>query len=129
MVSPAVSRRKAVSSHLDPQLCSSSRHPPQGDGWIHEIKYDGWRLLCRKNGSDVRLYSRRTNGSYEYTIYEDLKRWTTSFSQIAAFAHQINTEGVGDDARERRVAPLAAEMCAPPCPKPPAITRSADAAN
>ena len=41
----------------------------------------------------------RTDGSYEYTIHEDLKRWTTSFSQIAAFAHQTNAVGVGDAAR------------------------------
>jgi putative ABC transport system permease protein len=46
----------------------------------------------------------RTNGSYEYTIYEDMKRWTSSFSQIAAFSHQTNAVGLGDAARERRVA-------------------------
>src|SRR5688572_5437030 len=54
----------------------------------------------------------RTNGSYEYTIYEDLKRWTTSFSQIAAFAHQTNAVGVGDAARERRVAQVSASFFA-----------------
>ena len=54
----------------------------------------------------------RTNGSYEYTIYEDLKRWTTSFSQIAAFAHQTNAVGVGEAARERRVAQVSASFFA-----------------
>jgi putative ABC transport system permease protein len=59
----------------------------------------------------LRNYDRgrlRTNGSFEYTIYEDLKRWTTSFSQLAAFAHQTNAVGVGDVARERRVAQVSA---------------------
>jgi predicted permease len=52
----------------------------------------------------------RTDGSYEYTIHEDLKRWTTSFSQIAAFAHQSNAVGLGDAARERRVAQVSASF-------------------
>lgn len=43
---------------LEPQLCTSSRHVPNGDGWLHEIKFDGWRLLCRKEGSSVRLITR-----------------------------------------------------------------------
>jgi putative ABC transport system permease protein len=54
----------------------------------------------------------RTDGSYEYTIHEDLKRWTTSFSQIAAFAHQTNAVGLGDAARERRVAQVSASFFA-----------------
>ena len=43
---------------IEPQLCTSSRRVPAGDGWLHEIKYDGWRLLCRKEGSNVRLITR-----------------------------------------------------------------------
>ena len=59
----------------------------------------------------LRSYDRgrlRTNGSFEYTVYEDLKRWTTSFSQLAAFSHQTNAVGLGDAARERRVAQVSA---------------------
>ena len=52
----------------------------------------------------------RTDGSYEYTIHEDLKRWTASFSQIAAFAHQTNAIGIGEEARERRVAQVSASF-------------------
>jgi bifunctional non-homologous end joining protein LigD len=43
---------------LEPQLCTAAPSAPSGDEWIHEIKYDGWRLLARKQGSVVRLYSR-----------------------------------------------------------------------
>src|SRR3954447_23140005 len=31
---------------------------PAGDGWIHELKHDGYRILARKEGDDVRLWSR-----------------------------------------------------------------------
>jgi ATP-dependent DNA ligase len=32
---------------------------PEGDGWIHEIKHDGFRTLLRIDGSDVRAFTRR----------------------------------------------------------------------
>jgi bifunctional non-homologous end joining protein LigD len=30
---------------MDPQLATLADHPPTGSGWIHEYKYDGYRLL------------------------------------------------------------------------------------
>jgi bifunctional non-homologous end joining protein LigD len=33
--------------------------PPTGPGWLHEVKYDGFRLLGFKDGERVRLWSRR----------------------------------------------------------------------
>jgi len=32
--------------------------PPTGPGWVHEIKHDGYRMLVRRNGERVRLWSR-----------------------------------------------------------------------
>jgi hypothetical protein len=31
---------------------------PEGDGWIHELKHDGFRILAFKDGDKVRLWSR-----------------------------------------------------------------------
>jgi bifunctional non-homologous end joining protein LigD len=39
----------------------SSRKPPSGDGWLHEIKQDGFRVIARKDGKRVKLYSRPGN--------------------------------------------------------------------
>ena len=33
--------------------------PPTGAEWIHEIKHDGYRMIVRKEGENVRLYSRK----------------------------------------------------------------------
>jgi bifunctional non-homologous end joining protein LigD len=33
--------------------------PPTGPDWLHEVKFDGWRLQIHKHGESVRLYSRR----------------------------------------------------------------------
>jgi bifunctional non-homologous end joining protein LigD len=38
--------------------------PPSGSGWVHEVKFDGYRLQAIKHGCDVRLFSK--NG-FEFT--------------------------------------------------------------
>ena len=35
------------------------RVPPAGPGWLHEMKYDGFRILARKQGERVEVWSRR----------------------------------------------------------------------
>ena len=50
-----VSNRLAFISPLTP---SAAVRPPQGDDWLHEPKWDGFRFQVIKDGSSVRLYSR-----------------------------------------------------------------------
>jgi ATP-dependent DNA ligase len=33
----------------------------RGDAWLHEIKHDDFRVIARKEGGRVRLYSRPGN--------------------------------------------------------------------
>src|SRR3954452_1373839 len=35
--------------------------PPSGPGWLHEIKFDGYRVIARKDGVQVRLWARTTS--------------------------------------------------------------------
>ncbi|HJR66544.1 MAG TPA: ABC transporter permease [Gemmatimonadaceae bacterium] len=51
---------------------------------------------------------RRTQSHTEYARFLDIARWTTSFSDHAAFAERMLAVGVGDAARERRVAVVSA---------------------
>ena len=41
-----------------PCLPTAAPQPPSGAAWLHEIKHDGFRIIARKNGERVRLYSR-----------------------------------------------------------------------
>jgi bifunctional non-homologous end joining protein LigD len=49
------------SGFIPPCLPSKAPHPPTGDAWVHEIKHDGFRVIARKDGNRVRLYSRPSN--------------------------------------------------------------------
>ena len=43
--------------------------PPAGDAWLHEIKHDGFRVVARKHGTQVKLYSRPGNDlTYRFTL-------------------------------------------------------------
>jgi ATP-dependent DNA ligase len=44
-----------------PCLPTKTDKLPSGDLWLHEIKHDGFRVIARKDGNRVRLYSRPGN--------------------------------------------------------------------
>jgi ATP-dependent DNA ligase len=43
---------------IEPCLPSPAKAPASGPGWIHEIKHDGFRIMARRGGAGVRLFSR-----------------------------------------------------------------------
>ncbi len=43
---------------IAPQLATLVSGMPKGEGWIHEIKYDGYRIVARVTHGAARLYSR-----------------------------------------------------------------------
>jgi DNA ligase D-like protein (predicted ligase) len=47
-----------VPAFIAPQIPVLSSEPPTGEGWIHEIKHDGFRTLIRMAGKDVRAFTR-----------------------------------------------------------------------
>jgi bifunctional non-homologous end joining protein LigD len=46
---------------IEPCLPSRAERPPAGPDWIHEIKHDGFRLMARRDGAGVRLFTRKGN--------------------------------------------------------------------
>lgn len=44
-------------AQLQPQLATLVDSPPSGD-WRYEVKFDGYRILARIDGNDVRLFTR-----------------------------------------------------------------------
>jgi bifunctional non-homologous end joining protein LigD len=57
----SASRRKAMPAlplTLSPQLATLVDGVPPGDDWLYELKFDGYRLLTRVDGDDVRCFTR-----------------------------------------------------------------------
>jgi bifunctional non-homologous end joining protein LigD len=73
----AGARRARLARDPRPQLASPADTAPAGDGWIHEIKFDGYRILARIVQGKVRLISR--NGL----------DWTGRFPEIAARLEEL----------------------------------------
>jgi bifunctional non-homologous end joining protein LigD len=65
-----------------PALCTPVERPPAGDKWLHEIKYDGYRLQAAVSGEAVRLYTRTGLD------------WTHRFGRIADALARLNLKDV-----------------------------------
>ena len=56
-----MSLRPLAAGFIAPCLPTKTDKLPSGGQWLHEIKHDGFRIIARKNGAQVRLYSRPGN--------------------------------------------------------------------
>jgi hypothetical protein len=54
--------RTLPAGFIVPCLFTSAKRPPAGDGWLHEMKHEGCRVIARKNGDRVWLYNCPGNG-------------------------------------------------------------------
>jgi ATP-dependent DNA ligase len=54
-------QRTFPAGFIAPCLPTKTDKLPSGDLWLHEIKHDGFRVIARKDGDRVRLYSRPGN--------------------------------------------------------------------
>lgn len=65
-------RRAPPSKTFKPQLATLAGRVPDGDDWLHELKFDGYRILAHIDGPQkIRLISRNDND------------WTARFQVIA----------------------------------------------
>ena len=55
---PFGARKRAMPDRIVPQLASPADSAPDGPEWLHEIKYDGYRLLAFIKPGEVRLITR-----------------------------------------------------------------------
>jgi bifunctional non-homologous end joining protein LigD len=51
--------RGPLPGFVEPMLATLSKTPPAGDRWLHEIKFDGYRLQAHIVDGDVKLWTRR----------------------------------------------------------------------
>lgn len=64
-------RKSAMPEFVPPQLATLDAKPPIGDEWLHELKFDGYRMICHLKNGKAQFWSR--NG----------KDWTSKFPRLA----------------------------------------------
>ncbi|WP_172124262.1 MULTISPECIES: DNA ligase D [unclassified Devosia] len=69
----------ALPEFRPPQLATLVDEVPQTNGWVFEMKYDGYRCLAALSGDQVRLYTRNAND------------WTTQFAAIVPALSQVTS--------------------------------------
>jgi bifunctional non-homologous end joining protein LigD len=62
----------------EPQLAMLVDAPPEGDRWLHEVKFDGYRIGCRIEQGAVTLISRKGND------------WTRDFPEVRESASKLD---------------------------------------
>ena len=54
----AGAKKAKLPAFVQPQLATLVDSVPQGDEWLHEIKFDGYRILCRIDNKHARFLTR-----------------------------------------------------------------------
>jgi ATP-dependent DNA ligase len=77
--------------------------PPSGELWLHEIKHDGFRVIARKRGTRVKLYSRAGNDlTYRFPlIVEALAALRSQSCIVDGEAVVCGDDGIADFERIR----------------------------
>jgi bifunctional non-homologous end joining protein LigD len=75
---PAGAVKANYAGFIEPSLATSIDKVPAGERWIHEIKFDGYRVQVHLGDAAVKVFTRRGND------------WTNRFRKIAADVWNIN---------------------------------------
>ncbi|MBH5392192.1 DNA ligase D [Bradyrhizobium diversitatis] len=78
----AGARKAAIPGYIEPCDPTLRERPPRGEGWVYEIKADGYRAQLRLENGDVKVYSRTGLD------------WTEQFSSIAASAGRLKADSL-----------------------------------
>src|SRR5262245_49664270 len=74
---------------IEPCLPTLAQTVPAGPQWAYEIKHDGFRFICRRDGDRVRVFSRRGN---DFT--DRVPRIAGALAKLRVKSATIDGEGV-----------------------------------
>ncbi|WP_419694416.1 RNA ligase family protein [Mesorhizobium muleiense] len=67
-------------SFIQPLMPTLAEKPPEGDGWLHEVKFDGYRSQIIRDAGGARLFTRRGLD------------WTSKYRDLAKAAGELDVE-------------------------------------
>ena len=74
---------------IEPCLPTLADMVPSGPQWVHEIKHDGFRFICRRDGDRVRVFSRR---GHDWT--DRVPRIAEALAKLRVKSVTLDGEGV-----------------------------------
>src|SRR5688500_3703254 len=77
---PPGARRAKLPDSVAPQLATLVKEPPAGDEWLHELKFDGYRMVCRIDRGKVKFWSRNSI------------EWTAKFPNVSEAVKLLNVD-------------------------------------
>lgn len=77
---PARRKGSALPAFIPPQLASLSDKPPDGANWVHEVKFDGYRMQVRLDSGNVKLLTRKALD------------WTHKFKPVADAVAELDAD-------------------------------------
>src|SRR5687767_2666423 len=77
---PALIRQRARPAFVTPMAAQVVKKLPEGDGWVYELKFDGYRALILKDGQRVEVRSRKN------------KDLTRMYPRVAAAGLKLNAD-------------------------------------
>ncbi|HEX8961827.1 MAG TPA: DNA ligase D [Rhodocyclaceae bacterium] len=77
----ALSQPAELPGFVAPQLATLVDAPPEQEGWIYEVKYDGYRLMARLEHGGARLFTRAGND------------WTAKLPALARRLARLGLDG------------------------------------
>src|SRR3954462_10855844 len=87
---------KAHPRFIEPMECLAVPKLPAAEGWLYEVKLDGYRVIATKDGKDVGLYSR-----YGNALTQQFPAISFALQQLAARAVILDGEIVALDEKGR----------------------------
>jgi bifunctional non-homologous end joining protein LigD len=77
-VRPSIGVKAPYPGFIEPELATPADKVPSGERWLHEIKFDGYRVQVHLRDATVKVFTRRGHD------------WTHRFRKVAADAWHIN---------------------------------------
>lgn len=69
--------KQEMPTRIDVELATLTDKAPEGDEWLHEIKFDGYRMICSKDNDKIRFITRNHND------------WTAKLSSLSQAVQQL----------------------------------------
>jgi bifunctional non-homologous end joining protein LigD len=91
----AIGVKAPLPGFIEPALATSIEKVPSGERWIHEIKFDGYRVQVHLADESVKIFTRRGND------------WSKRFKKVAHDAWRIRAASQSSMARSWCLPPTA----------------------